>query len=554
MTIYRKLIPTLVVILLLITVFNINSVSSISNISEDEPNYDGYIIEFNDEPIVKFKNKLKETIKNIYSHFSEKASSFFLNQKVQDHEEKLESLHRSAKEEILEILGEDISPGKIFSGEFTTLFNGISIKNVPAELIKKIEDLPFVKKVFPNYRIVPKIDESVPLINATGVWNLKNITGDEITGEGITIAFLDSGVNYTHPHLADNYIADESYDFKNDDPDPMDIDGHGTHVTGIAVGRGNETYPQYVGVAPDAKFYSFKIIENDEGNFPDYEQAMITAMDLGVDIISLSFGTEGPGDPTDPFCQLADNAVDAGIVVVAAAGNSGTSGSNTISSPGCAQKVICVGSSFKNDKMAASSSRGPVEWDGNYMMKPDVVAPGVYINSCGLNGNYVTLSGTSMATPHVAGAAALLLQSNPDYTPEDVKYLLKASAIDIGYESNIQGDGRINVSRALTAEDIIYINAPDGINEKQEFTVTLTNRTGALVEAWIVFTSPMRLPKIKYGSSHTFKAPSIYRIIKKDLIGKIRVFESLTLLKYIRNDYYEKKNVAILDANFLITH
>jgi hypothetical protein len=550
---HKRLVATLVIILLLVTTFNISSVSSETNNVDDEQDYDGYIIEFIEEPLIRFKNRLIETIKNVYSYFSEKAANIFLNQKTQDHEEKLSSLHKTAKQEILELIG-DSSSTDIFSNDFTNLFNGILIKNIPSELIKKIENLPYVKKVFPNYKIVPTLNESVSLINADDVWKLKNSTNEDITGKGITIAFLDTGVDYTHPHLADNYIAEGSFDFFNNDSDPMDIDGHGTHVAGIAVGRGNETYPQYIGVAPDAKFYSFKIMENGKGNFENYSLAMNASIALGVDIICMSFGTESPGTPTDPFCQVADIAVDAGITVVVAAGNNGTSGSNTISSPGCAQRGICVGSSLKNDKMAARSSRGPVEWDGNYMMKPDVVAPGVYIDSCGLNGKYVQSSGTSMAAPHVAGAAALLLQSNPDYTPENIKYLLKATAIDLGHNANIQGDGRIDLLRALTADDVIYINSPDGINERQKFTVNLTNRTGAPVKAWIVFTSPLRLPKIRYGSSVTFKSPAIYRIFKDKHIGKIKVFDSFRLVKFIRNDYVKSKDIAILNNRFSVAH
>ena len=195
----------------------------------------------------------------------------------------------------------------------------------------------------------------------------------------------------------------------------------------------------------------------------------------------------GFGNPNDPLSQAVDNAVDSGIIVVVAAGNSGP-GANTISSPGTARKAITVGATYKSefdmiyyynceeeniriDDIACFSSRGYVEWeengDTNYLIKPDVIAPGVEICSAQwdtafeidenynspdrpdihrcLDNKHMAISGTSMATPHVAGAVALIKQMHPDWTPEEIKTALRNTAVNIGKNINTQGYGRINI-------------------------------------------------------------------------------------------------------------
>ena len=130
--------------------------------------------------------------------------------------------------------------------------------------------------------------------------------------------------------------------------------------------------------------------------------------DDAVNIISMSLG--GPGDPDDPMSQAVDNATAAGIICVIAAGNSGDY--QTIGSPGCARTALTVGASDDNDNIAYFSSRGPS--NKIFAVKPEIVAPGVFINSTKLGGGYIEYSGTSMATPHVAGCAALILQIHPE--------------------------------------------------------------------------------------------------------------------------------------------
>ncbi|MCH7802829.1 MAG: S8 family serine peptidase, partial [Acidobacteria bacterium] len=210
------------------------------------------------------------------------------------------------------------------------------------------------------------------------------------TGEGVTIGIIDTGVDYTHPDLGGCFGNDckviDGYDFVNNDNDPMDDHGHGTHVAATAAGSG-----VLKGVAPDANLVAYKVLDaggsgylsnviaaieravdpNEDGNFDDQ-----------YDIISLSLGYSG-GNPDSPDAKAIDNAVDAGIIAVIAAGNFG-SRFETIGCPGCAEKAITVGATDKQDNFARFSSRGPVEWkdeEGNLkiILKPEIVAPGVDI-------------------------------------------------------------------------------------------------------------------------------------------------------------------------------
>ncbi len=261
------------------------------------------------------------------------------------------------------------------------------------------------------------------------------------------------------------------YDFVNDDTDAMDDHGHGTHVAATAAGKGKLN-----GIAPDAKIYAYKVLNSfGSGSFAGVMAGIERSMDPNqdgdfsdhLDIISLSLGA-GCGryglfcGPDDPMSKTIDTVVDNGVVAIIAAGNSGYWGIGTIGTPGTARKAITVAASDKSDNVAPFSSRGPIIWNDEYgqtryLMKPDVTAPGVDICAAqyyywleGLREcnpeieNHIAISGTSMATPHVSGLAALLLQKNPDLTPLQVKLVLKSKTVDLGKDVNTQGAGRIN--------------------------------------------------------------------------------------------------------------
>jgi beta propeller repeat protein len=250
------------------------------------------------------------------------------------------------------------------------------------------------------------------------------------------------------------------YDFSDNDPDPIDSQGHGTHVSSTAAGSGI-----LKGVAPDASILAYKVFPN------AYDGVLISSIERaildGADIISMSLGkdcnfyyggyTEDCG-PDDSVSSAVDNAVTSGVSVVISAGNSGPS-PGTIGSPGTARKAITIGATDKSDNIASFSSRGPVIWQTETIIKPDITAPGVNIcaaqyqiafsgNEC-LDNEHVAISGTSMAAPHVAGAAALLKQSNPSLSPQEIKDILKNTAIDLGLDENTQGSGRIDILAAI---------------------------------------------------------------------------------------------------------
>jgi hypothetical protein len=359
----------------------------------------------------------------------------------------IESEHQKLRNDISAIESKLAPQTKAeISREFKTVFNGMALKATRG-VISQIENLPYVERVYPDVEVKALLNESVPLIRANLVWDSLGAQGD-----GVKIGIIDTGIDYFHPDLTTNYISG-GYDFVNDDNDPMDDNGHGTHCAGIAAANGI-----LKGVAPHAKLMAFKVLTSDGWGYSDWIIAGIEkavdpdgnpATDDGVNIISMSLG--GAGDPDDPMSQAIDNAVEAGVICAVAAGNSG--GYSTIGSPGCAREAITVGASDKNDYMAYFSSKGPS--NKIYAIKPNITAPGVDINSCLLGGGYIQHSGTSMATPHVAGAAALIKQLHPDFSPEMIKSALMEGAKDLGEDCFTQGSGRIDVYKAALLKTII---------------------------------------------------------------------------------------------------
>ena len=401
-----------------------------------------YIVEFKDQCLSEFRVQLKEKIKTIYNSLSEKSKNDFFNKNYEEYKNSLFLIHKTAQNEISKLL--ETNNEEMFLKEFKSVFNGIVLKDVSKKSIEKIKVLPFVRQIFENQKYTINREEVVSLINADDIWLKRDSGNNSITGENITVAILDTGIDYHHEELKDNYIG--GIDLVNGDDDPIDDEGHGTICAGIISA-----------VAPNVKIYAMKVL--DENGESEDGSEVISAIERAVDpngdgdfsdqfidIISMSFGSEDPGNPDWPVCRAVDNAFNAGIVAVAAAGNNGNKGSETISAPGCSIKSICVGATTKNDEIAYFSSRGPVKWDTNEIVKPDVVAPGVNINSTYLNnGSNGHVQGTSFSAPFVSGAAAVFLQAHPEWEPADVKNAIKESSVDLGYDENIQGAGRIDV-------------------------------------------------------------------------------------------------------------
>jgi subtilisin family serine protease len=332
------------------------------------------------------------------------------------------------------------------------------------------------------------LNESTALIGADNLW------ANGITGEGTIIAILDTGINKYHPDLDDMDDDPATCDPKVigeavfiEEPwwevgDPKDYYGHGTHCASIAAGTGATGamgfYGTYFGerffnntilpgtergVAPGAYLYNVKVLNNYGSGYDSWIIAGIEwAMEHGADVISMSLGGWPITPPEeDPMVLALNTAIEHGVVCVIAAGNSGW-GYFTMTSPGFGPAAITVGATTETDELAIFSSRGPEQYELH--AKPDIAAPGDCVVAAfalfdevewwyGQQVFYLEASGTSMATPHVAGAAALLLEAFPGATPYTVKSAMMLGADDLGLDTMAQGAGRLNVTNAYELMD-----------------------------------------------------------------------------------------------------
>ncbi|SOF02250.1 Subtilase family protein [Streptomyces sp. OV198] len=306
---------------------------------------------------------------------------------------------------------------------------------------------PGIAHVWLNSKIRVALDRSVPQIGAPAAWKAG------YDGKGVKVAVLDTGVDDTHPDLKDRVVAEKNF---SDSKDTVDRFGHGTHVASIVAGSGAKSGGRYKGVAPGADLLIGKVLSDDgAGDYASIIAGMQWAVGEGARVVNTSLGQDdSPGiDPVEEAVNTLSEQ--SGTLFVVAAGNSGP-GEGTIGTPGSAQAALTVGAVDKQDVIASFSSRGPTA-DGD--LKPDITAPGVDIVAAkaaqGVIGTpvadgYVSLSGTSMATPHVAGAAALLAEQHPDWTGARIKAQLTASAKAApDLSAFVQGTGRVDVSRAL---------------------------------------------------------------------------------------------------------
>ncbi|MEU3337382.1 S8 family peptidase [Streptomyces sp. NPDC006668] len=275
-------------------------------------------------------------------------------------------------------------------------------------------------------------------------------------GKGVKVAVLDTGVDTTHPDLASAVKASKNFTGTGSTDD---MAGHGTHVAATLAGSGARSGGRYKGVAPGAGILNAKVLDdNGEGSDSGVIAGLEWAAGQGATVANLSLGqADTPGE--DPV-EAAVNALSksTGMLTVAAAGNEGPD-AGTVDSPGAAESALTVGAVDGEDRLADFSSTGPT---ADNALKPDLTAPGVAIVSAraahGHMGDpaadgYVSMSGTSMATPHAAGAAAILAERHPDWTGARIKQALTASTTPTtgatGYQ---QGTGRLDVSRALEGE------------------------------------------------------------------------------------------------------
>ena len=376
-------------------------------------------------------------------------------------------------------------PGARVYWRYRLVANGVSVV-LPARQVGRLEQLPGVRRVFAptTYHVL-----GGPALGTIGVRNLPGYTPAN-AGAGIKIGIIDDGIDQTHPffnpstftmppgfprgqiaYTTAKVIVARSFPPPGTSYAPARLafdkgdSIHGTHVAGIAAGDANTPGPgvRLTGVAPRAYLGNYRAltIPTDagvglDGNAPELVAAIEAAVADGMDVINLSLGEPEIEPANDIVAQALDAAADAGVVSTVAAGNEyGDFGSGTVTSPGSAEKAIAVAASSDaaTPEIASFSSAGPAPV--SLRLKPDVTAPGVGIISS-VPGGWSAFSGTSMAAPHVAGAAALLLQRHPDWSPAQVK----AALTETGKPTTDDGAASMPIRAGAGLIDVADADAP----------------------------------------------------------------------------------------------
>lgn len=331
------------------------------------------------------------------------------------------------------------------------IINGYFVK-VPRAYLTELASLNTVEYISRNATAHTQVDI------AAGVIGIKELHRRGFTGKGVGIAIIDTGISPHRDFTRPRYRISRFLDFIKKRQTPYDDNGHGTFVAGVAAGNGYSSGGKYIGMAPNASIYALKSMDIlGQGDSVNILEAMQWILDnyknTNIRVVSLSLGAFPGSAAVDVLATGAERLWDEGLFVVAAAGNSGPK-TRTITTPGVSAKLLTVGASDdkrtmtpRDDTIADFSSRGPA---GRYI-KPDIVAPGVNITSTQYfspndkQNIYTTMSGTSVATPMVAGAAAVLLEMHPDLTPPELKQKLMSNAFSIGDNQNSQGKGIVQI-------------------------------------------------------------------------------------------------------------
>ncbi|GAB2787880.1 S8 family serine peptidase [Streptomyces chlorus] len=342
-------------------------------------------------------------------------------------------------------------------------------------------------RVWLDGRVRATLDRSVPQIGAPAVWK----AGQQ--GESVKVAVLDTGVDQSHPDLAGR--ISEARDFS-DSSGTGDAFGHGTHVASIVGGSGAASAGGKggKGVAPLADLIVGKVLGDDGfGTESQVIAGMEWAAGSGAKVVNMSLGSDARNDGTDPMSLALNELTErTGALFVVAAGNAGAQGRGTVGSPGVADAALTVGAVDRDGGLAPFSSRGPRA--GDDAVKPDLTAPGVGIVAARADGTtmgepvdarHVAASGTSMATPHVAGAAALLAQRHPDWSAARLKDALVSTArTAAGQEVTEQGGGLVDVAAAalgpVTATGTVALGPlQTGGGEPRTTRLRYTNTSGS---------------------------------------------------------------------------
>jgi subtilisin len=317
--------------------------------------------------------------------------------------------------------------------EIAALRRDPRVKYVEPDAEANIQAAERPAKISKKYKASPQPAQFLP-------WGVNKIDAELVVLPGdpanhqVPVAIIDTGIYYSHPDLVGNANAGPSFVYGT--PTSLDDEGHGTHVAGTVAAVKNTI--GVVGVAPKAKVWGVKVLDRyGSGYYSAIASGLDWAADHGMKVANMSLG----GSYNSMALQAACAAANAdGVLLVAAAGNDGKKGKPSY--PGAYPSVVCVSATTSQDKLATFSSRGP---------HVDLSAPGEGISSTVMPASYQSWSGTSMATPHVSGAAALVWGANPSFTNNDVRLRLQSTAVDLGTPGLDPqfGWGRVNAYRAV---------------------------------------------------------------------------------------------------------
>ncbi len=307
---------------------------------------------------------------------------------------------------------------------------------LPAGAIEALGKNPNIAYVEP--------DATAYAIGETLPWGVDRIDADVVhaagvTGSGVKVAIVDTGIDGNHSDL----VVYGGYNYIDNTTNWQDDHGHGTHVAGTVAALDNDI--DVIGVSPDANLYAVKVLDSGgSGSYAGIAAGIEWCVSNGMQVINMSLGGSSDSETLRTACQ---NAYNAGIVIVAAAGNSGNppGRGDNIGYPAKYETVIAVGATDSKDKRASFSSTGPAL---------EIMAPGVSVLSTALGGGTTTMSGTSMASPHVAGVTALVISVNPGLSNVDVRAIMNNTAEPIGDgDPSKYGNGLVDAEAAVAASN-----------------------------------------------------------------------------------------------------
>ena len=474
----------------------------------------------------------------------------------------LQRFSAASQHDVLELLNEGSRANIVSNVQSHWLFNGITCK-ANADIIYAVANDRRVSGIYMDhmvYRLPEDWDNSEPLLEPIrgNAWNVEKVNADDVwnlgyTGAGVLVAVIDSGVRYNHNDIANNMwdggaeYPNHGYDFVNDDNDPMDDHGHGTHCAGTISSYGASG--TQCGIAKNAKIMALKVLaSNGYGSSAYTWTAEEFAVSHGADILSMSLGAAGIG-PYDVERQILVNVLNCGVVASIAAGNEGQKLTDypvpsNIGSPGnCPSPwgnpdqtnildgghsaCVAIGATTNTDEHSSFSSYGPATWTGgdynnsfsDYpytegssteigLIKPDVSAPGSSITSLNYASAmaYSTMSGTSMATPCVAGIMALMLEVDPTLTPVEIDSILEVTAVQLGgytSKNNTFGAGRVDALAAVNAI-LNACNPPTALTATANgCTVDLSWTAASGVSSYRVYRNGIVIASTVSGTTYT---------------------------------------------------